>query len=97
MMLHTLEAKFVFTAGKVHLSANDVEFLPIALTQSRIKWEEIMTKAYYHDCMPMLYWCLKGIHNVRFPKRVLTELKKSYLYAFLRNSHCLKQVADLNK
>lgn len=58
MMLHTLEAKFVFTAAKVHLSANDIEFLRIATTQSRIKWEEIMTKAYYHDCMPMLYWNL---------------------------------------
>ena len=96
-MVHTLEDKFLFVGVKPYLSANEIEFLRITLAGNRVNWDKLLTLAYYHHCMPLLYWNLKGMDNAYVPIRILTELKKSYLYACLRNSHCLNQAEDILK
>lgn len=80
-MVHTLEDKFLFVGVKPYLSANEIEFLRITLAGNRVNWDKLLTLAYYHHCMPLLYWNLKGMDDAYVPIRILTELKKSYLYA----------------
>ena len=92
-MLHTLEDKLLFVGGKPYLTANEIEFLRITLTENRVNWEEILAKAYYHQCLPMLYWNLKGMHDDFVP--VLTELKETYVHAYFRNWHCINQVEEM--